>query len=225
MKQRVRTRMNNYGNVTLIDHCGNDLKVVNSARISLFKHDDYNTYITDRDIKLIEYLAEHKHTSPFEHNFITFHIKCPLFIAKHIMRHRTFSYNEVSRRYTSELIEFYYPAELRQQADKNLQASTDDLVKDHDKALSIFKESFNKSLEDYQRLIMLGVCREQARAVLNQSMFTTFYMSGNLHNFIKFLKLRMSPDAQKEIQWIAKDIYIILKELYPVSMKACFDER
>ena len=94
MKQRVRMRMNNYGNVTLIDHCGNDKKVVNSARISLAKAHQHDSSLNVKDIKLIEYLAEHKHTSPFEHNFITLYIKCPLFIAKHIMRHRTFSYNE-----------------------------------------------------------------------------------------------------------------------------------
>jgi len=203
------------GFVELSQFMGQDLTVVQTARVSYMK-DEGKTELTERDKKLIQYLAREKHTSPFEHITATFRIKVPLFVRSQIMRHRTFSYNEVSRRYTSELIEVWSPYELRTQHQKSLQCSDGTL--DDQTALELYRESMENSLSIYAELIKRGVARELARCVLPQSLYTTFYMTGNLHNWTKFIKLRIDPHAQPEIQVVAKAIQEDLQQLFPVSM-------
>src|SRR5437667_11514171 len=106
--------------VEYIDHMGTDLSIVNAARISYGKH---KNELDDKDVKLINYLAQHQHMTPFEHTALTVLVTCPLYIRSQIMRHRTFSYNELSRRYTAEGIEFYIPDEFRNQSESNKQGS------------------------------------------------------------------------------------------------------
>ena len=204
----------------LINSMGTDLAVVNSARVSFNQLAD-EPELTQRDIKLLNYLADHGHTSPFEHCTATFYIKCPLFIARQIMRHRTFSYNEVSRRYTSEKIEFWAPDHMRAQATKNLQCS-DGLADDQEFNAEVYDNAIDYAWSAYKQLITKGVAREQARAVLPQAMHTSFYMTGNLLNWVKFIKLRDSEHAQPEAQEVARAIKQELNDLFPYSMEAWF---
>jgi thymidylate synthase (FAD) len=212
----------------LIDSMGSDLTVVNAARVSFSAHKKPNqgkytvsSEFNSKDEKLIGYLADNWHTSPFEHCTITFRIKCPLFIARQIMRHRTFSYNEISRRYTSKDIEFWMPEQIRLQSEHNLQCSAGVLHKEKStEVLETYKQFIEDAYALYEQLIEVGIAREQARAVLPQSMHTSFYMTGNLLNWVKFINLRDHKDAQPEVRIIAKSIVKKLIRLYPVSMSA-----
>ena len=203
--------------VTYIQHMGSDLNVVNAARIS------FNTEVTelsDKDKKLIAYLADNEHMSPFEHNILTVIVECPLYIRSQIHRHRTFSYNEVSRRYTSENLEFFIPDIIRKQAESNRQASSGELDGSSTKdAKMIMNIAHDKALESYNMLIDLGVPREQARGVLPQNLMTKFYMTGNLRNWLHFVKLRIDNHAQYEVQLIGKQVLEILKDKFPESTK------
>ena len=213
--------MDAIGFIELVQSSGSDNTVVQAARVSFINYEEFKEFepeLSSRDKRLINYLAENNHTSPFEHNSITFRIKVPLFVRSQIMRHRTFSYNEVSRRYTSEKIEIWEPRRLRSQSDTALQCSDGDL--DDELALEAYRESVAQSLKAYCKLIERGVARELARCVLPESTYTTFYMTGNLHNWIKFLKLRLDSHAQPETQVVASLIKEQLEELFPVSMNA-----
>ncbi len=217
------------GYVQYVQHVGSDLMVVNAARASF---DVTKTELDERDLKLIDYLGKHNHTGPFEHCFITFLCNVPLFVARQHMRHRTWSYNEVSRRYTSVNMEFYSPELFREQHQSNRQASTDTLFNPvvdkihgtqqtyaHTAAEELEKLN-QSSLKLYNRMIYAGVCREQARLVLPQNMYCKYYASANLLNCIKFINLRNKPEAQQEMQVFAKAIQDVVTHLFPNSTKA-----
>jgi thymidylate synthase (FAD) len=206
--------VNNMG-VHYVNHMGDDLTVVNAARIS-FKGE--KEVLDDKDNKLIDYLAKNKHMSPFEHCTATFIIECPLFIRSQIHRHRTFAYNEVSRRYTSEDLEFYVPEVLRAQAKSNRQASDGEVQSDE--LRTSIQNHICKSVGLYEKLLKEGVAREMARAVLPQSLMTRFYMSGNLRNWQHFIELRIDAHAQIEAQWIAKELSDKMVELFPEAYGA-----
>ena len=162
------------GAVELIDHMGDDKRAVDAARVS-FMRDNTAADLVDKDKRLIKFLVSHKHTSPFEHMVATVRITCPLFVRSQIMRHRTFSFNEVSRRYTSENIQYWRPSHLRAQSTKNLQCSAGELAGElGDNAIRLIDELVNSINTVYEVLIDLGVTREQARAVLPQSTYTSF---------------------------------------------------
>lgn len=206
--------------VEYIDHMGNDLSVVNSARVSFGKTKDK---LEEDDIKLINYLAKHQHFTPFEHCTLSVLIKCPLFIRSQIHRHRTFSYNEISRRYTSENLEFYVPDEFRKQHKTSKQCSDGVFDKKTNELLKTgFKNHHAQTLEYYESLIDAGVAREIARGVLPQNLMTEFWMTGNLRNWVHFLGLRVDSHAQKEVQDVAKPILKIIKKEFPESAKALF---
>ena len=213
------------GFVELVDHVGSDLTVVNSARVSFGKHKDA---LEEKDKKLITYLIKHKHTSTLEHCFVTFRLKVPMFVRSQHHRHRTWSYNEISRRYTEFNIDFYEPKKFRTQHESNRQASkTDDLIDPiirefpfpHN-ASEIVKEHHSKSLKLFNDLLNSGVCREQARGVLPQNMYTEYYASANLNNILKFIDLRSHEGAQVEIQMLAQGMLEIVSKLYPVTVSA-----
>ena len=164
------------GSVELIDCMGDDKRAVDAARVS-FMRDNTAQELTERDERLIDFLATHNHTSPFEHMTATFRLTVPLFVRSQIMRHRTFSYNEVSRRYTAENVQVWMPQQLRKQSTDNLQCSAGEL--NNDVALNIMHISILSSIESYNDLIAGGVSREMARAVLPQALYTTFYMTGS----------------------------------------------
>ena len=214
------------GRVEYVEHMGSDLTIVNSARVSFGVHKEE---LDERDIKLIKYLIKHKHTSTLEHNFITFRFKVPLFIRSQHHRHRTWSYNEISRRYTDVNLEFYQPTEFRTQHKSNRQASNEELI---DPVLMRFEDGgtltasgalrshHHKSLTLYHELLESGVCREQARGVLPQNLYTEYYGTTNLNNLMKFIGLRMHEGAQWEIQLVAKACLDIAESLYPVTVAA-----
>ncbi len=213
------------GEVILLDSMGSDETPAQAARVSFSKLSaDITNGMSDRDAKLIRYLAAHGHTSPFEHVSATFELTVPLFVARQIMRHRTFSFNEVSRRYTSKDLMVYHPQEIRRQADTNLQCSSDELPDDLNRCRALFASSAATSLANYQELIALGVSRETARQVLSTSLYTSFWMSGNLHNWVKFIRLRTTEHVQLETRLAAEAIRAQLLEQFPISVSALLSD-
>ena len=206
------------GKVELVNHMGSDLTVVNSARVSFGVRKDK---LDKKDIKLIKYLIKHRHTSTLEHCVVTFRFTVPLFIARQHHRHRTWSYNEISRRYTDVDIKFYEPKQFRTQHESNRQASNvDELIDPVEKysgfsASHIVQAFHGYAFKQYERLLSLGVCREQARGVLPQNMYTEYYGTVNLNNLFKFIELRTHEGAQWEIQQVARACLHIIRELYP----------
>jgi len=208
--------------VTYVDHMGNDLRVVNSARISFGGESEE---LQDKDKKLIKYLADNQHMSPFEHNILTVIIECPLFIRSQIHRHRTFAYNEVSRRYTSDNLEFFIPDTIRKQAKSNRQASEGELDEiEAANAIALMEKHHAESEKIFKSLLARGVPREQARGILPQNLMTKFYMTGNLRNWIHFVKLRIDNHAQAEVQSIGKQVLDILLEKFPEATKALMND-
>jgi len=218
------------GCVEYVKHDGSDLTTVNAARVSFGAHKEE---IDDKDIKLINYLISHGHTSPFEHCGITLRFVVPLFIRSQHHRHRTWSYNEISRRYTSIDLQFYEPKEFRSQHKSNRQASTNSLINPDTSSTSLrlvpskaytaseaVADHHKRSLELYNTLIEKGVCREQARGVLPQNLYTQYYGTVDLHNLLKFVSLRIHEGAQWEIQQVAKACLQITEQFFPHSVEA-----
>jgi len=206
--------------VRLVDFMGDDLSVVEAARVST--HQGLKGEKKDR--ALIAYLAENDHMTPFEHVVAKLYIKCPLCIAVQILRHRTFSYNMLSRRYTSRDISFFTPTVLRTQNKKeNLQGTAGELDPDvSEKLLKEIQNFYEEAHHLYKKLIDMGVAREQARFVLPQGVFTEFYMTGNLRNFMHFVELRLDAHAQMEAQWIAMSVLKVIFSIAPVSVSYLF---
>ena len=214
------------GSVEYVSHMGSDLSVVNAARVSFGAE---KTVVDDKDIKLINYLMAHNHSSPFEHCAITFKFTVPLFIRSQHHRHRTWAYNEISRRYTSVDMRFYEPALFRTQHKSNRQASTPELINPELSVMmpaeTAVKAHNRSSLHLYKELIDSGVCREQARGVLPQSLYTEYFGTVSLHNLLKFISLRIHEGAQWEIQQVAQACLEITKSLFPESVKAFVSQR
>jgi len=217
------------GRVDYIEHMGSDLTIVNSARVSFGRT---RNELNEKDKKLIKYLVKHRHTSTFEHNVITFRFIVPLFVRSQHHRHRTWSYNEISRRYTSINMEFYEPDSFRTQHESNRQASNKDKINPNiNYALSkglasdIIKEHHNLSLDLFNNLLENGVCREQARGVLPQNMYTTYYGTVNLSNLLKFIDLRTHEGAQWEIQQVANACKAIAKSCWPIAFETYKENR
>lgn len=202
---------------------GADTFPASAARVSFGKEDKTGENPA-ADKKLMKYLADHEHMTPFEHQSATFLIEVPLFIRSQIMRHRTFAYNEISRRYTDENLEFWIPDKLRKQADSNRQASDDAEVDDAIAILDGYIEQTQAALYTYEGMLECGVCREQARAVLPQSLLTKFFMTGNLRNWAHFVKLRKDAHAQKEVQVVANRISDELSKLWPTAWGVLMSE-
>lgn len=217
------------GSCELLDYMGSDLDIVNAARVSFNVE---HSALSEKDEKLINYLYKNKHTSPFEHCTLKFRCVVPLFVARQHMRHRTWSYNEVSRRYTSEELEFYTPETFRPQHKSNRQASEDtdtnpviDTVPGTNliwptKASEAVLSHTRKSIKIYNSLVKGGVCREQARMVLPQNMYCKYIATANLHNCLKFIHLRNKKESQWEIRVLAQAMEQEIKELYPATWKA-----
>lgn len=206
--------------VELLHTMGDDLMVVNAARVSFAKE---STEFKEQDTKLINYLAKHNHISPFFHPQIQFRIKMPIFVAREWYRHQIgFSRNEVSRRYVSDTPECWIPKleEFRARDEKVKQGSKETAIEYSHEAQSIFSQSIQKALQTYESLLTMNVAPEIARTVLPQSMYTEFIETGSLAAYARLFKLRTSPDAQREIQKYAEEIGKILEAKFPVSWKA-----
>ena len=210
------------GKVDYVSHMGSDLSVVNSARTSFGVE---KNELDDKDRKLINYLIKHRHTSTLEHNLLTFRFTVPLYVRSQHHRHRTWSYNEISRRYTDVNIQFYEPNVFRTQHKTNRQASNaEDLINpvlscgsDCDEMVMLHHQM---SLDLYERMMSAGVCREQARGVLPQNLYTEYYGTVNLSNLLKFIDLRTHEGAQWEIQKVAEACLEIATDLFPETVGA-----
>jgi thymidylate synthase (FAD) len=213
--------------VTLIDSMGTDLSVVNAARVSFGKKSTWSGQegglddgeggmgvLKDSDTKLINYLADHGHYSPFGHAFASFHCKAPIFVARQLVKHKFLRWNEISRRYVDSEPEFYVPDEWRGRSEDKKQGS--DGVVEFGKIGDISLTS--KVL--YNSLLDRGVCPEQARMVLPQSTMTEWYWSGSLDAFADMCNLRLETDTQYETQLVAQQIDQIMLGLFPVSWEA-----
>ena len=220
------------GAVEYISHMGTDLSIVNAARVSFGTE---KKEVDQKDIKLINYLMKHNHTSPFEHCTITMRFTVPLFIRSQHHRHRTWAYNEISRRYTDVDLRFYEPSKFRTQHSSNRQASNPEelinpilgpelkktLVPSSVPSASDLVKAHNKrALKLYEDLMSAGICREQARGVLPQSLYTQYYGTVNLHNLLKFISLRVHDGAQWEIQQVGKACLSLVEDLFPQAVAA-----
>ena len=214
--------------VKYINHMGDDLTVVNAARVSFNKVSELECIdmqkgkyaMKHQDEKLIKFLAKHKHISPFGHCFASFHVKAPVFVARQLVKHKFLRWNEISRRYVNAAPEFYEP-QWREAAENKKQGSGNDMGKAERKPVENKYEQLTKgAARTYRRLLELGVCEEQARMVLPQSMMTEWYWSGSLDAFADMCALRCKPDTQYESQLVANQIDDMMSEKFPVSWEA-----
>ena len=231
---------------TYIDHMGSDLSVVNAARVSFGKKSEWeeqvhpsgdyaDNVLSERDSKLIRYLAKHKHISPFGHAFASFHVKAPIFVARQLVKHKFLRWNEVSRRYVDDEPEFYVPDVWRGRSADKKQGSLDEAVDiskerlwydPYDGLISIGDATINVQnvIKDvYKSLLEQGVAPEQARMVLPQSTMTEWYWSGSLDAFASMCQLRCKPDTQYESRLVANQISEKMLELFPVSWAALME--
>ena len=210
--------------VTYIDHMGSDLSVVNAARVSFGKKSDWMPRVHNgepkvlqfKDDKLIKYLAKHKHYSPFNHTFVTFHVKAPIFVARQLVKHEYMVWNEISRRYVDEEPEFYQPDVWRGRSADKKQGSEGSITVSGDIAEDLYDEAIGR----YRLLLDIGICPEQARMILPQSMMTEWYWSGTMKAVHKMCSLRCKPDTQLETQIVANHIDEEMAKLFPVSWEA-----
>lgn len=227
----------------LISCLGTDLTVVNAARVSFDKESDWEVNhsvrkeLSSKDAALIRYLAKHNHFTPFTHCMITLRETIPIFVARQRFKHTIgFTYNEVSRRYVDDTPEFYLPDLWRFKADNVKQGSrytgltsqeVNGKLRDKEEANGLImspEEIYDDCLKTYKQLLSIGVCAEQARMVLPQSMYTSYYVTGSLSAFARAYKLRIDKHAQREIQELAESWNNIIKDLFPVSWKAVINE-
>jgi len=212
--------------VTYMNHMGGDISVVNAARVSFGKKSGYeNGQLPEKDRKLIHYLARHRHTSPFGHCFASFHVRAPVFVARQLVKHKFLRWNEISRRYVDEEPEFYVPEVWRGRSADKKQGSEGEVAYNYYKYLLHADQGFEYGidqvcLEEYKDMLAAGICPEQARMVLPQSMMTEWYWSGTLYAFAKMCALRLKEDTQAETRIVAENIEDVMAELYPVSWEA-----
>lgn len=223
----------------LIDHMGSDLTVVNAARVSFDKESDWEEGVCDckpgctvgidvlseQDSRLISYLSKHNHFTPFTHCTITMRETVPIFVARQRFKHTVgFSYNEVSRRYVDDKPEFFHPIGWRKRAENIKQGSSEELI-EATEAMSEAYSDFIKTCEDiYEKIIDARVAPEQARMVLPQSMYTSYYVTGSLYAWARAYNLRSDSHAQKEIQMLSEQWNGIIQPLFPVSWKSLTGE-
>ena len=210
---------------TYVDHMGTDLSVVNAARVSFAKESSWTVRggeysLSDKDINLINYLAQHKHTSPFGHCFASFHVKAPVFVARQLVKHKFLRWNEISRRYVDDEPEFYVPDVWRGRSADKKQGSDKDLEVWWDEGLQ-----FGRPLSVYRRMLDEGVAPEMARMVLPQSTMTEWYWSGSLDAFADMCKLRCSPDTQAETRTVSNIINSEMLILFPISWAALMGDK
>ena len=235
---------------TYIDHMGTDLSTVNAARVSFGKKSQFEgrvggpDVLSKRDTKLVQYLAKHKHISPFGHAFASFHVKAPIFVARQLVKHKFLRWNEISRRYVDDEPEFYVPDVWRGRSADKKQGSSDEVVDMlhwiiEDPELSIEGHTEYDNVSDnphrwsstvnghainlYNAMLNSDVAPEQARMVLPQSTMTEWYWSGSLDAFADMCRLRCKEDTQYESRLVADQVSTIMQDLYPVSWAALME--
>lgn len=226
---------------------GDDLRVVNAARVSFNKESEFEKInrdvvechgapieiscdyvLSSRDTKLIAYLAKHNHWTPFAHPMITLRETVPIFVARQRFKHMVgFTYNEVSRRYVNDPPEYFTPTSWRGKPKNAKQGSSDEVIVDlrvqgfkHQSVEGAYNRLLDHAHDLYLDMIAAGVCPEQARMVLPQSMFTSYYVTGSLASWARAYKQRIDSHAQVEIQGLAASWNTIIRPLFPVSWEA-----
>lgn len=217
MEPLQRRRILDKGYVELLSVMGDDNTVVAAARVSYLGESKGEV----KDKKLITFMMKHGHTSPFEHVVFQWRIKCPLFVRSQWHRHRTWSYNELSRRYTDESIDFYIPEQWRKQDNTNKQGSSKEFeLKDNVGFAYAVGDLVNEAFKYYNYMLEQGVAKEMARMILPQNLYTIFYGTVDLHNLFHFMKLRSDSHAQWEIQQYSLAMEDIIKEYVPWTYEA-----
>lgn len=224
----------NIGFVELLDVFGNDLTVANAARVSFNKESEFEPVkegygdgakiighkLSARDQNLIQFLAENDHITPFFHPQVRFRIKMPIFVAREWYRHTIgFARNEVSRRYVTYEPEFLVPNKLRKRDANIKQGSSDELIDGNNEQVKIMQEYCQKALDYYNHLLEIGICPEQARMILPQSMYTEFVETASLAGYARLVNLRLDKSAQCEIRKYAQLTAEILLKFFPVSWR------
>tara|TARA_R110000851_G_scaffold61962_5_gene142509 strand:+ start:2197 stop:2844 length:648 start_codon:yes stop_codon:yes gene_type:complete len=213
--------------VELLSYDGNDNSIANTARVSFAGEDWLNLpegYTTEQRNKLIKYLATHKHVSPFRHNSISIRCEMPIFIVRQLGKHQAgLSWNEVSRRYTTEGITFHMPDEWRAVPDKSIKQGSAGVHHDTDWWTEEYTKHVDNSVLLYERMIVDGIAPEMARMVLPQSMNTKWVWTGNLLAMAHIYRERSASGAQLECQWFAKKLNEVLRPLFPVAWSALVD--
>jgi thymidylate synthase (FAD) len=205
------------GSVELLGTFGDDLTVVNAARVSFAKE---SVVMDDKDAKLINYLAKHNHITPFFHPQVRLRLKMPIYVAREWFRHTVgFARNEVSRRYVDTVPEYYMP-ELRERDINKKQGSKSNIIGTADFWTACIEKNCEETVELYGELIDNGVAPEVARGILPQSMYTEFIETASLYAYIRLCKLRMDPQAQAEIRKYAEAVSNMLIQKFPVSWAA-----
>lgn len=226
--------------LTYIDHMGNDLTVVNAARVSFNKESSAEEWtdiefphhlfeipeVEDRDRKLIKYLARHKHWTPFGHAQLTLRFKAPIFVARQLAKHQVgMVWNEVSRRYVDSPPEFYWPEEWRGKPVDKKQGSSNELVDLEHDGLGMSLGSLNTTVAKlYSELIERGAAPEQARMILPQNTYTEWYWTGSLAAWARVYNLRVAPDTQQETRELIQQINYIAGKIWPASWDALTNE-
>jgi thymidylate synthase (FAD) len=233
-------------NAELIDFMGSDLTVVNAARVSMDKESEWEwgndeiemwaPTLSERDQKLVKYLARENHFTPFTHAVITLRETVPIFVARQRFKHVVgFTYNEISRRYVDDAPEFYVPDVWRSRPDGSVKQGSGEGVVTHLGDSDVYLDDKYRSIEYqynlwiksakglYEQMIDAGASPEQARMILPQSMYTSYYVTGSLSAFARAYQLRKDPHAQKEIRDLADKWDEIIRPLYPHSWAALVD--
>jgi thymidylate synthase (FAD) len=209
--------------VQLVDNMGTDLSVVNAARVSFDKEASH--YTEEQNSKLISYLANHNHWSPFAHTSISLRIKAPIFLSRQLAKHQVGgSWNEVSRRYVDSEPEFFFPDKWRARAANKKQGSSDEEI-DLNKSMACPRSLTLLALKQYELMLQSDVCPEQARMILPQNTMTEWIWTGSVYFFSRVCNLRLDPHAQFEVQEVAKLISDVIRPLYPESWKVLVDDK
>ena len=218
------------GYIELIDTLGDDLTPVNAARVSF---DGFSESFTDKDRKLSKFLIKHKHFSPFRHQHCMFIIKAPEFVMRQWYKHvvgiettsnhptKDHAWNEISGRYVP-YEDFYKPTEFRKQSENNKQAS-EGLVEKQSEAESLWKESQDKAIENYEQMLELGMAKEQARSILPLTVYTKVWWTASFQSIMNFIELRDETTSQVEIQEYARALKDIMLETFPETTKIWFE--
>ncbi|MEO8447873.1 MAG: FAD-dependent thymidylate synthase [bacterium] len=226
----MKTDVLDKGFIEVIDKLGSDLTVVNSARVSFGKRKEK---FDDSDRKLVKFLAKNKHWSPFRHMMVQFHVKAPEFVMRQWYKHvvgietssssstKDHAWNEISGRYVP-VSEFYFPSNWRRQSENNKQAS-EGSIDDQSQANEIFKNAMASMLDSYQKLLDIGVAKEEARMILPLNQYTEVYWTASFQAIMNFIELRDESTAQWEIREYAKVMKELMMDVYPETTKIWFD--
>jgi thymidylate synthase (FAD) len=220
----------NLGEIGLVESMGNDRKIAQAAWVSYGKQDSERT--DDEVARVIRYMMQHRHGTPFEHVVFTFYVKCPIFVMREWIRHRIGSFNEISGRYKTLAAEYYVPEVFRIKGSSNKQGSIlpdDDWLETHgwmdaedfnQEMAEDLTIAYDKAYDSYQSLLAEGIANEIARVILPVGIYTQFWWTLNLRSLLNFMSLRSAENAQWEIQQYSKALEEIVKEIVPQAYDA-----